>query len=190
VTHDRHEAALLADTVAVLLNGRVAQHGTPVEVHARPASLAVHRLLGGRNAVPGTVVDGTHRSALGRLPLPCADGAARADGPGVLVVRQESVRVVPADADADVVGTVSAVRSLGAITAVQVTVEGVELEAQVPAGLPETRPGTRVGLALPVEQRHVVASPGTGPTAPGGSTPGEALAYGDVSRSVDGPRPA
>lgn len=156
VTHDRHEAALLADSVAVLLDGRVAQHATAGEVHARPATLAVHRFLGGRNAVPGTVTDGVHESVLGRLPLPDVDGRRPPDGPGVLVVRQEAVAVVePNDSAADVVGTVTDVRSLGALDIVRVAAGGLTLEALVPAG-PSQQRRARVGLVLPFDRRHVV----------------------------------
>ena len=183
VTHDRYEAARLADTVAVLLDGRVAQHGTAHELHARPATLAVHRLLGGSNAVSGTVVDGVHESVAGRLALPDADGGPPADGPGVLVVRQEAVAVVrPDDAAADLVGTVREVRPLGATDVVRVDVRGMELEAVVAAGLHLAAPRTQVGLVLPFDLRHVVrSSPLHSPA--GASTP-------DVSRPTGGPRRA
>lgn len=46
VTHDRDDAFELADRVAVLLEGRIAQFGTPEEVFERPASVAVARFLG------------------------------------------------------------------------------------------------------------------------------------------------
>ena len=175
VTHDRQEAALLADTVAVLLDGRVAQHACPAELHSRPATLAVHEFLGGRNAFPGIVADGAHLSALGRLPLPDREGACPPDGPGVLVVRQEAVRVVVAhDPAADIVGTVVDVRSLGALDTVRVDVADVTVEALVPAG-PRVRPRDRVGLVVPAAARHVV------PAAAGPSP---------VSRRVGAPRPA
>jgi putative spermidine/putrescine transport system ATP-binding protein len=83
VTHDHGEADALADTVAVLDGGRLQQAGPVRELYARPASLAVSRLLGGRTEVPGTVRDGVHTSALGVLALP----GPVPDGPGVLVVR-------------------------------------------------------------------------------------------------------
>jgi multiple sugar transport system ATP-binding protein len=46
VTHDQGEALSLGDQVAVLLDGRVAQTGTPDELWQRPASRAVARFLG------------------------------------------------------------------------------------------------------------------------------------------------
>ncbi|MBA2495643.1 MAG: ABC transporter ATP-binding protein, partial [Acidimicrobiia bacterium] len=58
VTHDQDEAVVLADRVALLLDGRVVQHAEPRAFYERPASMAVARFFGVRNAVAGTVVDG------------------------------------------------------------------------------------------------------------------------------------
>ncbi len=49
VTHDQQEAMALADRIAVLHQGRVAQAGTPREVYARPATRFVAEFLGGAN---------------------------------------------------------------------------------------------------------------------------------------------
>jgi osmoprotectant transport system ATP-binding protein len=45
VTHDMAEALLLADRIAVLDAGRLAQHGTPAELLRAPATDAVARML-------------------------------------------------------------------------------------------------------------------------------------------------
>jgi molybdate transport system permease protein len=55
VSHDFREAALLADEVVVLSNGRVLQAGRTGEVARAPASPEVAGLLGWRNILPGTV---------------------------------------------------------------------------------------------------------------------------------------
>ena len=49
VTHDQQEALGLADRIAVLAAGRVAQIGPPREVYARPASRFVAEFLGAAN---------------------------------------------------------------------------------------------------------------------------------------------
>lgn len=46
VTHDQGEALAISDRVAVMLEGRIAQLGTPAEVYRDPASLAVARFVG------------------------------------------------------------------------------------------------------------------------------------------------
>jgi len=56
VTHDPEEAALLADEVVVIADGRLLQAGTRNDVYTHPALPEVARLLGMRNINPGRVV--------------------------------------------------------------------------------------------------------------------------------------
>jgi sulfate transport system ATP-binding protein len=66
VTHDQEEALELADRVVVMMEGRVAQAGTPDEVYDRPASPAVYQFLGDVNLFHGRVASGgfLHNPAL------------------------------------------------------------------------------------------------------------------------------
>lgn len=168
VTHDSAEADALADDVAVLDRGRLLQTGPMRELYARPASLAVSRLLGGRTEVEGTVRAGRHHSPLGALDLP----QDVPEGPAVLVVRHEAVALTGADdPSADAVGTVVRVRRRGLRALVTVEVPGDGGTAAVDAELApgrEVAAGVAVGLRLPVADRCVVppAAPGAGEPAP------------------------
>ena len=51
VTHDQEEALSLADSVAVLRDGRIIQHGTPPELYKRPADERLARFLGAVNVI-------------------------------------------------------------------------------------------------------------------------------------------
>ena len=64
VTHDPLEAALLADEVLVLEQGRVLQSGTTKHIFHRPANEQVARLLGADNVTTGVVLD-AQRIAVG-----------------------------------------------------------------------------------------------------------------------------
>ncbi|HEX5386315.1 MAG TPA: ABC transporter ATP-binding protein [Gemmatimonadales bacterium] len=55
VTHDFDEAMRLGDIVAVLSEGRIAQHGPPEEVFRYPNSAFVARFVGTGNVLAGTV---------------------------------------------------------------------------------------------------------------------------------------
>ncbi len=46
VTHDQQEALAVADRVAVMMDGTIAQHDTPQQVYRHPVNLAVARFLG------------------------------------------------------------------------------------------------------------------------------------------------
>jgi putrescine transport system ATP-binding protein len=52
VTHDRDEAMVVADRIAVLREGQVAQVGSPREVYEQPASRYVAEFLGEANLFP------------------------------------------------------------------------------------------------------------------------------------------
>jgi molybdate transport system permease protein len=64
VTHDPDEAALLAEELLVLSDGRVLQSGPTGEIFARPADEFVARLLGTENVAEGLTID-EHQIAIG-----------------------------------------------------------------------------------------------------------------------------
>jgi putative spermidine/putrescine transport system ATP-binding protein len=55
VTHDRQEAMVMADRIAILDAGHIAQIGTPEEIYNRPNSPFVAGFMGASNVVPLTV---------------------------------------------------------------------------------------------------------------------------------------
>lgn len=56
VTHDQEEALAMADTLAVMKNGVVVEHGDPRSCFERPKTIFGASFLGARNALQGTVV--------------------------------------------------------------------------------------------------------------------------------------
>ena len=56
VTHAWDEAHTLADRVAVVMDGRLVQHGPVQEVFAHPVSEAVAKFVGIENIVPATII--------------------------------------------------------------------------------------------------------------------------------------
>lgn len=73
VTHDPDEAALLADEVLVIEQGRVLQAGTISEVYQHPTSLRVAELLGLYNIGTGTVCAQGWLATDSGLQLPLED---------------------------------------------------------------------------------------------------------------------
>jgi iron(III) transport system ATP-binding protein len=86
VTHDQQEALGVADLVAVLRDGRVAQLGTPQQVYAEPADLGVALFVGEAITFSSTANNGTIDTPLGRFPV---DGK----GNGTALLRPEQVRL-------------------------------------------------------------------------------------------------
>ena len=88
VTHDQEEALSVADSVAVVNEGRVEQVGTPEEVYSRPATRWVAGFLGEIEVLPGTASNGSVTCELGALP-----NRAGLTGDVDVLVRPESLAV-------------------------------------------------------------------------------------------------
>ncbi|HEY4801123.1 MAG TPA: ATP-binding cassette domain-containing protein, partial [Paraburkholderia sp.] len=73
VTHDPDEAALLADEVLVIEQGRVLQAGAVADVFQQPATLRAAELLGLHNIGEGIVRAGGAIETPNGLRLPCAN---------------------------------------------------------------------------------------------------------------------
>ena len=142
VTHDQEEAMTIADRLAVFMEGRIVQVGTPDEVFDRPASVDVAGFIGSppMNLIPAHVtsgllsVDGT-RVHLDRDPGP--------DGSVTLGVRPSAVRL----ADHGLPGRVELVENLGDTTIVDLDSNGRMLKMRSD-GRPRIREGESVYLAF------------------------------------------
>ncbi len=64
VTHDLHEAAMLADRMCILRRGKTLQIGSPIEVMTRPNSTEVARLVDIKNIFEGRVLAHDHERKL------------------------------------------------------------------------------------------------------------------------------
>ena len=91
VTHDQAEALSLADSVAVLRDGRIVQQGAPAELYERPADEPLARFLGAVNVIDARFSGGRAETALGVLEL---RGEQQPAGErGLVLVRPEQLRV-------------------------------------------------------------------------------------------------
>ncbi|GAA2067015.1 ABC transporter ATP-binding protein [Williamsia deligens] len=69
VTHDHTEAAVIADRVAVMADGVVAQQGPPDVVWRRPATEEIARFVGCTTVLEAPVVDGVAQTPLGPVDV-------------------------------------------------------------------------------------------------------------------------
>ena len=170
VTHDRDEAFTVADGIAVLHRGRIAQVGAAETLYAAPASAFVARYLGAVNLVPVWREGSAWVSALG--PVAGAE-PFRYAGVETVSVRPWQLQVHAVDqatADHDTTdprranhdagtaflcGTVRGQRFMGEYREVRVQVDAApgsaglgDLTAHVPAPR-RFRTGDRVKVALP-----------------------------------------
>ena len=169
VTHDPEEAALLADEIIVMVDGRLLQAGTREEVYARPGSPEVARLLGVQNlnrartgaateivVGSGSVVYAPHRLPAGVDVLWC--------------IRPEHVTI---SSTGSYVAEVLDVADLGSVTAALVRLDGgPELRVRSIEPIREVI-GASCQVDLDPEAVTVWADESL---APGGSPNGEAVA--------------
>ncbi len=138
VTHDQDEALSLADHVALLRDGRIAQAGTPQELYRTPADVETARFLGDANLLP--------------------------TDDGLLLVRPEDLRLSPPNGEAWRTAIVTSVEFFGHDARVQLRCEDdpdvpVLVARTIGAETPEV--GERVALTLP-PGAHLVPGPAVG----------------------------
>jgi iron(III) transport system ATP-binding protein len=92
VTHDQEEALSLADTVAVLRDGRIVQAGSPAQLYEQPVDERLARFLGAVNVIDAQFDAGTARTALGTLALRAGD-AHPGTAAGAVLLRPEQLEV-------------------------------------------------------------------------------------------------
>ena len=170
VTHDQSEAVALADRVALLLDGRLAQEAAPWEIYRRPASVAVARFFGGVNFLHGRMADGGFDCALGRVQLATDALPEQAGRPAtraaILTIRPEAVRIgPPGDGHA---AKVLATAFLGTQSRVELGIGDQRLIALTsPEAASALTPGAAVTVVLPADALWVIPTP-EGQTPAGG----------------------
>ncbi|MDA2977563.1 MAG: ABC transporter ATP-binding protein [Actinomycetota bacterium] len=98
VTHDQEEAMTMADTIAVMNEGKIEQLGSPVQIYEHPKTVFVANFLGQTNLFEGTVagIEGDElvvkvKDTTFYVPLATTDIRS---GRIILGVRPEKVKIV------------------------------------------------------------------------------------------------
>ena len=152
VTHDQEEALVMADRIAVMFDGEIAQLDDPETLYRRPGSRRVAEFIGIMNFLPAAVTGragdtvSVEVAGLGRAELDaaqCPGGApARA---GQVGVRPESLTVLAAGQSAEggraAEGTVREVVYYGDMTYYDVLLDGAPAPVRVST---RNMPGRRV----------------------------------------------
>jgi len=132
VTHDQDEALLLADYVAVLRHGVIAQFATPADLYHRPVDADVASFVGAANLLPG-VRDGDGdgvKTPFGRLPLR-NNKAPLPSGKVTVLLRPEDIEISPDLDGPGLRGRVSDVEFYGPQMIVRIAVDDLRLDAPI-----------------------------------------------------------
>lgn len=148
VTHDQEEALSIADRVAVMLDGRIAQIDTPERLYYAPASPEVALFIGDANLLPGIATSAGIETPLGTIVRPTAE-----HGPVQVMLRPELIALSTTPVDPGVEGAVLEVDFYGHDHVAKVRVAGlgtpvlirlarfVTVEPGQPVWLTPTSPG-------------------------------------------------
>lgn len=98
VTHDQDEALTIADRVAVMVRGRIAQTAPPEVLYEAPANPFVATFVGIANLVPGDLDGHVARTPLGTIAL--APTSPRRLGRGLVLFRPEQLQAEPVGEEA------------------------------------------------------------------------------------------
>ena len=107
VTHDQDEALSLADLVAVLRDGRIAQCATPQDLYVRPVDDQLARFVGEANLLDGALDGALVDTPLGKLPVHHHGAPLPSGCPVSILIRPEQIELrSPADGDGGLRGRV------------------------------------------------------------------------------------
>jgi iron(III) transport system ATP-binding protein len=156
VTHDQAEAMVIADRVAVLERGRVAQIGAPDELYEAPRTRFVAEFIGKTNLIEGRAEDaGTFARGSLKIRL---DGAGLVPGAAMLLsVRPHEIELSTDAGGGALRGIVRRASYVGDAVDYQIEIEGSGVTLRA-AGPPSPR--LAVGAAVAVRVRHGRALPG------------------------------
>jgi putative spermidine/putrescine transport system ATP-binding protein len=147
VTHDQVEALTMCDKVVVMNQGRLEQHGTPVDLYERPATAFVASFVGRTNRMKAVAKDGTAEFAGTRIAAP-----AGLSGPVEVMIRPHRVMLAAGDdgsGDHRVPGIVTRSIFAGDILQYDVEVAGqiISVELATRGGETVLEPGSPVTLS-------------------------------------------
>ena len=179
VTHDQIEAVTMADRIAVMRDGRIAQVATPHDLFAQPADTFVAGFIGTpqMNLLPATLADAApvgpdgpdgpggavaRFAVLGGALAATAPAAVRQLAPGSAVtlgIRPRSFLPASQDAPGALAATVDLIEPMGAEMLLHLVREGADLRCVVPHTT-RIAAGETVGLCCKPGQLHVFDAAG------------------------------
>ena len=158
VTHDQEEAVMLADRVALMMDGVLLQYDKPSAFYDQPQNEQVARFFRNENLLPGE-----KRGTLVETPVGAFSVCATlpvADGPVLLTVRPEQVMLAECASRNCIEAVVESVVYMGTYTQVLLRLDDVRWMAHAPAAR-ALQSGAKIHVTLP--KAHIWLMPPTPP---------------------------
>lgn len=155
VTHDQEEAVMLADRVALMMDGALQQYDEPRAFYERPHNTQVARFFRNENFLAGVKQGNEVQTAVGLIETPGTQ--AIADGPVLLTVRPEHVQLGATLSVNTVPARVDLVTYMGSYLQLQLQVDERMWTIHAPAHT-NAKPGQEVTLHLPPSHLWLVSA--------------------------------
>jgi len=154
VTHDQEEAMTIADRMAVFMEGRIVQVGSPHEIFRKPATATVAAFIGTppMNLLPAVLQDGHVRIGDVLLPPPPGEGGGGGNQP-----REVTLGVRPGDlrlGSSGIPARVEFVEDFGDSSIVNLEAAGQRVKLRA-GELPAVREGEAVRLSFDPAAAHL-----------------------------------
>ena len=154
VTHDQEEAVVLADRIALILDGRLHQFDGPMAFYERPRSQRIAAFFGGVNFFPGRQNSGHFDCALGRFAAPRAETA---ESDGILNIRPEDVQIAESDGGNSLSGRIVSQVYVGTHARLKVAVGDEEVQVVAEAAtIKRFKQGDPITLRFPEDKLWVL----------------------------------
>jgi len=157
VTHDQEEAVMLADRVALLVDGTLQQFDEPRAFYERPRSTTVARFFRNENFLAGIKRGNQVQTEVGTLTVECGDELA--DGAVFLTMRPEHVLINSPQTTNVLAATVDTVLYMGSYLQVQIQIGTVRWVINTAANA-DVQPGCPIRIQLPPSQLWLVPADG------------------------------
>ncbi len=124
VTHDKEEALMTSDKIAVMLNGKIEQFGTPLELYQKPVSPEVADFFGEKNYIKGHIKCGMFISDILKFKtIYCGHSSVR------MMVKPEEIELNELDKNTSIIGIIKTRRYAGDRIYYTVLVNGLEIKS-------------------------------------------------------------
>lgn len=123
VTHDKEEALMMSDRIALMLNGTIKQYGSPIDLYERPVDEEVANFFGRRNYIRGRIKKGRFISDIIAVDVENIE-----EGPVKAMIKPEDMELVAEEDVHQVSGTVKMRKYAGDRIYYTIEVKGMDME--------------------------------------------------------------
>jgi iron(III) transport system ATP-binding protein len=123
VTHDKEEAFMLSDRIALLLNGTIEQYDIPQRIYECPSSIEAANFLGEKNYIKGSLEDGVFSCSFGSFKV-----KNDYNGEVTAMLQVEHIFITEEKQPHSIEGIISSSRYAGDRTYYSINSKGIELK--------------------------------------------------------------